>query len=81
MYYRNKNGEKIDGKVIKENYEIDKSYHNYIRIGLGVVSFVITILLRNNLPKLLENGIVNYLVFVLLCACILLFIFQIVLMV
>ena len=59
MYYRDKNGNKIDGKIIKENFTPSNNY-KFIFVGIFILCIVLAVILtaNNKLPKIIRNDII-----------------------
>jgi hypothetical protein len=52
MYYRDKNGNKIDGKIIKENYSGNMHYPLLVYFGTVFFSLILSFVLKDNLPDI-----------------------------
>lgn len=52
MYYRDKNGNKIDGKIIKENYSGNMQYSWLIYFASVFFSLILSFVLKDNLPNI-----------------------------
>jgi len=50
MYYRDKNGNKIDGKIIKENYSGNMHYPLLVYFATVFFSLILAFILKDNLP-------------------------------
>lgn len=50
MYYRDKDGNKIDDKIIKENYSVSVQYSLYIYFASVFLCLILAVIFKDKLP-------------------------------